>query len=381
MSKVEKNVSWQEFAFSNPASIGARFEGSLWNIAGKSLYQKVFANNTASLYEMGSSGYIPANEEDKEGLSFHRKIEELGGRLLHQMVDDGSSIYVWENGLAFVSLTKSNYLTMQAVSEDKALITLLHNLCKEIILPAQRRGHIYAIVNSGMSLSLSSIGNASIPLEVGNYTQKVIDDYNFVVKDLQADSPTGRISIMEGEPGTGKTHLIRGLLHEVEDAMFVLVSPEMVPDLAGPQLLPLLMSHKHNYDYHGPIVLVLEDADRCLVTRGGDNIGSIQSLLNLGDGILGSLLDLRIIATTNAKKLEMETAILRPGRLSKRLEVGPLDSERAAKAFLRLCPEAKVPAKLLENKTITLAEVYSLARKAGWEPKVRDSDLPDDEEY
>ena len=94
---------------------------------------------------------------------------------------------------------------------------------------------------------------------------------------------------------------------------------------------------------NGPIALVLEDADRCLVTRGENNINSIQSLLNLGDGILGSLLDLRIIATTNAKKLEMEAAILRPGRLSKRLEVGALDLDTARGVFRRLLPDAKLP--------------------------------------
>ena len=132
----------------------------------------------------------------------------------------------------------------------------------------------------------------------------------------------------------------------------------------------------------GPIVLVLEDADRCLVTRGTQNINSIQSILNLGDGILGSLLDLRIVATTNAKKLEMEAALLRPGRLSKQLDVGALDLETARGVFRRLLPNAKFTEALSDRHLapafkdafrMTLAQAYAEARKAGWEPEPREN--------
>ena len=185
---------------------------------------------------------------------------------------------------------------------------------------------------------------------------------------------------MEGEPGTGKTHLVRAMLTEVKDAMFVLVSPDMVSSLSGPELLPLLLAHRSNQT--GPIILILEDADKCLVTRAGDNINSIQSLLNLGDGILGSLLDLRIIATTNAKKLEMEPAIMRPGRLCKRLEVGPLEKSTACNVFNNLLPDAPLPTKLTNaSKKMTLAEVYSVARDNGWRPNVRNvNEIEEDDE-
>jgi ATP-dependent 26S proteasome regulatory subunit len=120
------------------------------------------------------------------------------------------------------------------------------------------------------------------------------------------------------------------------------------------------------------------------VTRASENINSIQSLLNLGDGILGSLLDLRIVATTNADELKMEAAILRPGRLSRMLEVGFLDPKTAQGVFHRLIPGAKLPEKLLDIKgrefKVTLAEVYSLARQSGWEPpsrKVQEDEDPD----
>ena len=253
-------------------------------------------------------------------------------------------------------------------------------------LPAEKKGHIYAIVRQGMHLGLNSIGNAGIPLVADNYTKKVQDDYRFAINDLNSESPSGRIVIMRGPAGTGKTHLIRAMLLQVPDAMFVLISPEVVTNLAGPELLPLLMNYRGGST--GPIVLVLEDADRCLVTRADENMSLIQSLLNLGDGILGSLLDIRIVATTNADELKMEPAIMRPGRLSKMLDVNHVDFETATSIFTRLLPGLAMPEVLKKNNPhnplkMTLAEVYSLARQNGWKAsprKVEEENEDEDED-
>lgn len=126
----------------------------------------------------------------------------------------------------------------------------------------------------------------------------------------------------------------------------------------------------------GPIVLILEDADQCLVPRAADNISSISSLLNLSDGILGSLLDIRIIATTNAKQEKMDQAILRDGRLSKRIEVNALEYDQANHIFQRLTQSKNaLPMKdqrsemyPKQNSKYTLAEIYKLARSHGWQP-------------
>ena len=187
---------------------------------------------------------------------------------------------------------------------------------------------------------------------------------------------------------TGKTHIIRSLLLNVPGAMFVLVPPDMVSSLSGPELLPLLLTQKQSLALNGPIILLLEDADKCLVTRQSDNINSIQSLLNLGDGILGSLLDLRIIATTNAKKIEIEPAILRPGRLSKRVEVNALDAATACKIYEHLLPESEsnLDSKFPSFAKFSLAHIYSVAREDGWIPIDRNNhsnneDEDEDEEF
>lgn len=371
---------FRDFKFAN---LGSRVELTALSVGALPLLKSALNKSDETLFEISEEGSIKIETGATNTKSkYHDFMLSKGGKLIYNLLDDVSpmSLYIWKDSvIEFVF--SGNYLIVRGFSHNESLLKEIKEFVVNNTAVTEKTGHIYAIMRHGMQLSLSSLGNAGIPLVENNYTPSVMEDYKFAVRDLQSTHPSGRIVIMEGKPGTGKTHLIRAMLMSVSDAMFVLISPEIVTTLSGPELLPLLISYKNGLK--GPIVLILEDADRCLVTRGADNINSIQSLLNLGDGILGSMLDLRIVATTNASKLEMEAAILRPGRLSKRLEVGALDFSTANLVFKRLLPDAKLPEILTNNHgkfEMTLAEVYALARTHGWKPQVRDMSLSDDDD-
>lgn len=346
------------------------------------LMQEVLASKDETLFHMTESGSV------KQPASYYiDKMKEEGYRLIYKYlhVSYDSMLFVNDHSMLDMTYNRAgSTFSLKGYSKSEEELNVLREFVKATFHPPVRRGHIFAIINSGGRLSLSSIGSAGEKLVPGNYNSDIIEGYRGAIEDLQSSSPAGRIVVMEGEPGTGKTHLIKSFLVDVPDAMFVLVSPDMVQSLDGPELLPLLLSNKAVYSPNGPIVLVLEDADKCLVKRGGDNMNSIQALLNLSDGILGTLLDLRMIATTNAKKLEIEPAILRPGRLSKRIEVGPLDHSTALGVYQRLLPESRVPYELSKDmgKKMTLAEVYGLARANGWKPEERkvNEDIGDDDD-
>ena len=373
--KEKQFNKWNEGAGAGYTKIGERFRTDPDALIGAILWEEILQSSKGHLSEFVLEGKIEEDEEDPNGIRFLKKIEKLGGRLVHRLFSDTaySASFLFEHGMVEVEFN-NDYLKVHCLSSNDTFTVDLQQEVSKLLLPHIQQGHIFAIVHNNQQLTINSIGYAGVPVVQANYTKQVLADYDFAIKDMKTSNPSGRIVIMEGEPGTGKTHLIRGMLTEIPDAMFVLVSPDMIPAIAGPELLPLLIRNKQSYALNGPIILVLEDADRCLVRRESDNINSIQSLLNLGDGIVGSLLDLRIVATTNAKKLEMESAILRPGRLSKRMEIGALDFITARDAFKRLLPETSLPNVLLEEASkfkMTLAEVYSLARKSGWEPDVR----------
>lgn len=353
------------------------------------LLQDLLTKSSGHITEYHEEGAIKEAELSEDSTvkvesvaeKMHKHMVTLGGRLIHKYLHDSgdNATYMWPNGVVDLDVT-GNYVDITALSQDEEFCRNLKGFFKDQWAPPERTGHIYAIVRHGMSLSLSSIGNAGIPLVEDNYTPTVRADYRFVIDDLKSETPSGRITIMRGPAGTGKTHLIRAMLLEVPDAMFVLISPEVVTDLAGPELLPLLMNYRGGTT--GPIVLVLEDADHCLVKRENNNISLIQGLLNLGDGILGSLLDIRIVATTNADELNLDKAITRPGRLSKMLDVNTLDIKTAREVFARLCPDVTEEVSRLNGSAgeATLAEVYALARQYGWKAAVRKVEDEDENE-
>lgn len=273
--------------------------------------------------------------------------------------------FVWNDGMFILSqnqTTDQNSLRVKMITSDKIILEKYKMFFKTETVPKNDKKSIYVMTTTQDGPQLVDAGNANLALERSNYEENILFDYDYIVKQLNAEVPYGRLVIFNGTAGSGKTHIIKGLLDEVKNATFILIPPDMIVDLTGPNFIRPFLNLKHENDIEkNSVVLILEDADRVLVRRGNDNLAEINSLLNFGDGIFGSLFDIRIIATTNAKKLEMDPAIMRPGRLCRMTDVNELSPETANKVFLRLVgTDGKF------DKKTTLAEVYKLANHSEW---------------
>jgi energy-coupling factor transporter ATP-binding protein EcfA2 len=362
------------------------------SIALPAMIRELFAEkpNDKCLHEI--SLYLPV---DKSGAFFLQQLKELGGRevSVSRGRQDRTHNLVWEEGMIslhyYDSLEHSPNVQVNGFLFDAALAEKIDGLFRKHKRPPVKKGYVFAIVRSGSNLKTHQIGYAGVPLERGNYTDQVIADYEYVVQDFNSKSPSGRIVILDGSPGSGKTYLTRSLLMAVPEATFILVPPAMVNSLGAPELLPLLVKNKADYATKGPTILILEDADNCLAPRASDNISYISALLNLGDGIFGSVCDIRVIATTNVPRSEMDTAIMRPGRLSRHINIEALPYEKANEIHQRLIslpfePEAQkeeepsLKPRSASKKTWTLAEIYAAARKKGWQPsEIEEPKIPD----
>ena len=104
-----------------------------------------------------------------------------------------------------------------------------------------------------------------------------------------------------------------------------------------------------------PIVLLIEDAEEVLLPRAADNSAGVAKLLNLADGMLGTALDIRILATTNANALSIDDALKRAGRLCRMQEIAPLSTAKANALYQNLTNKDNTPF----TEPTKLADVYA----------------------
>jgi hypothetical protein len=311
------------------------------------LFQKFLsANGKKRMYSIYNSGILTKSIDD-----ITKYLEDQGGTLT--IYREGSYTYYWEDG--FIDLTyrkDAAEISTQGVGLDVKFEKIDKYIDDNFITQA-KTNLIFTIIKGNYGLEIKNMGNGSSPLISENYLPEVLEEVDFVIKSFKKDPPVGRIAIFNGDPGTGKTHLIRSMLSQL-DCVWLIVPSNLISSLDKPEFLPLLMRVKDNHEK--PIIMIIEDGDICLVPRKSDNISTIASLLNLSDGILGTIIDVKMIISTNAEIREIDQAILRPGRLCRNIYVGPLTYDHANKVYRRLMKDEA--AKLPDKRDYTLAEIY-----------------------
>jgi hypothetical protein len=142
-------------------------------------------------------------------------------------------------------------------------------------------------------------------------------------------SRAGGLTIFDGPPGTGKTSLISEMIRRLEKThVFYSLPVSQNGLLSSPELVPFWQ--KQNARQADRVkVIVMEDAERLLWRRTGDNREAVSSLLNIADGLMGRMLRLHVICSVNAKMEDLDPAVLRPGRLMNHRRFEPLSRAAA----------------------------------------------------
>jgi ATP-dependent 26S proteasome regulatory subunit len=156
--------------------------------------------------------------------------------------------------------------------------------------------------------------------------------------------------LLHGEPGTGKTTYIKHLICKYQNKQFIFIQNDFVKDLLKPSFISFLLQNKN-------AILIIEDAEKVVVSRGNSSDDSVVStILQLTDGLFSDFLNIKIICTFNTNIDHIDKALLRKGRMIAKYNFMPLSAEKASALAQKLGHDNV-------SGSLTLADIFGLDKR------------------
>jgi hypothetical protein len=146
---------------------------------------------------------------------------------------------------------------------------------------------------------------------------------------VDAENLAGRMVLLHGPPGTGKTTALRAIAREWRSwcQLDFVLDPERLFVDPGYLTEVVIGASEDESTWR---LLLLEDCDELIRSDAKQSTGqALSRLLNLTDGLLGQGRRVLVAITTNEDIARLHPAVTRPGRCLAQIEVGPLPHEQA----------------------------------------------------
>ncbi len=145
---------------------------------------------------------------------------------------------------------------------------------------------------------------------------------------MEDPGSAGKLILLDGPPGTGKTRAILTLISEWREWCRASVVTDSDQFFGSATYLNSIIFNSEGMGKW--LLIVVEDGDEFINVDGRETKGqAIARLLNLNDGIVGQGLKLLTLMSTNVQAEKLNPALVRPGRCLATLHFGTFGLEDA----------------------------------------------------
>ncbi len=227
---------------------------------------------------------------------------------------------------------------------------LVNNIAAMVVQFKERQRRqpleINLVILSNGILELKAMEIKRTKLDLDLFYEDDFKETNAVIQYRLKKNNDKGIVLLHGLPGTGKTTYLRYLVGTIKKRILFL-SPSVAGNLMNPEFIELLVDNPNT-------VLIIEDAENIIMDRRFNNSSSVSNLLNISDGLLADFLNVQLICTFNSALTNIDSALLRKGRLIARYEFGKLGINKAQRLSHHF------GYRHLINEPMTIAEIANL---------------------